>query len=133
MIRVHSSVPTLDQAFKRLNIRNAAAIQVDSLVYLSGLTAVDLETGQPIPGNDIREHARVTLDLLRTVLEGIDLTLDHVIKVNCWLADTADFTAWNEVYLETFEAPYPCRTTVGAPLVLGRIEVDMVAALEPRR
>jgi 2-iminobutanoate/2-iminopropanoate deaminase len=132
VIQVHSSVPALDQAFARLNIRNAAAIRVDSLVYLSGLTPVDPETGQPIPGG-IREHAQVTLDLFRTVLEGIDLSLDHVIKVNCFLADTADFAAWNEVYLETFEAPYPCRTTVGAPLVLGRIEVDMVAALEPRR
>jgi 2-iminobutanoate/2-iminopropanoate deaminase len=132
VIQVHSSVPMLDRAFERLNIRNAAAIRVDSLVYLSGLTAVDLETGQPIPGG-IREHAKVTLDLFRTVLEGIDLSLDHVIKVNCFLADTADFAAWNEVYLETFEAPYPCRTTVGSPLVLGKIEVDMVAALEARR
>ena len=132
MIEVHSSVPALDRAFDRLNIRNAAAIRVDSLVYLSGLTAVDLETGEPIAGG-IREHAQVTLDLFRSVLEGIDLSLDHVIKVNCFLADTADFAAWNEVYLETFQPPYPCRTTVGAALVLGLIEVDMVAALEPRR
>jgi 2-iminobutanoate/2-iminopropanoate deaminase len=132
VIQVHSRVPALDKAFERLNIRNAAAIRVDSLVYLSGLTAVDLDTGEPIPGG-IREHARFTLDLFRTVLEGIDLSLDHVIKVNCFLADTADFAAWNEVYLETFEAPYPCRTTVGAQLVIGLIEVEMVAALEPRR
>jgi 2-iminobutanoate/2-iminopropanoate deaminase len=132
VIEVHSRVPALEKAFERLNIRNAAAIRVDSLVYLSGLTAVDLETGGPIPGG-IREHARFTLDLFRTVLEGIHLTLDHVIKVNCFLADTTDFAAWNEVYLETFQPPYPCRTTVGAQLVIGLIEVEMVAALEPRR
>ena len=132
MIQVHSSVPALQAAFDRLNIRNAAAIRVDSLVYVSGLTAVDLETGELLAGG-IREHARHTLDLLRMVLEGVDLTLDHVVKVNCFLADTGDFAAWNEVYLETFQPPYPCRTTVGAPLVLGIIEVDMVAALEPRR
>jgi enamine deaminase RidA (YjgF/YER057c/UK114 family) len=132
VVEVHETVPALEAAFRRFNIRNAAAIRVDSVVYLSGLTAVDLDTGEVPPGG-IREHARSVLDLCRLVLEDIGLSLDHVVKVNCFLAETTDFAAWNEVYLETFEAPYPCRTTVGAPLVVGRIEVEMVAALEPRR
>ena len=44
-----------------------------------------------------------------------------------------DSAAWNEEYLEVFEAPYPCRTTVTAPPVFGLIEVELIAALEPRR
>jgi len=32
-----------------------------------------------------------------------------------------------------FEAPYPCRTTVGAPLVAGNIEIEIVAARTPRQ
>jgi 2-iminobutanoate/2-iminopropanoate deaminase len=132
MIRVHSTTARLQAAMERLNIRNAAAIQVDNTVYLSGLTAIDTDTGELIPGG-IREHSRHTLELYRTILEDIGLSLDHVVKVNAYLADAADFTAWNEEYLQIFEAPYPCRTTVTAPPVFGLIEVELIAALEPRR
>ncbi len=132
MIKVHSTVPALERAFRRYDIRNAAAIQVDGVVYLSGLTAVDLETGEMVDG-DFEAHARQTLSLCAMVLGEVGLSLDHVVKVNCFLADVGDFGVWNQVYLDVFDAPYPCRTTVGAPLVVGRIEVEMVAALEPRR
>ncbi len=132
MIRVHATTPSLAAAMERLNIRNAAAIQVDNTVFLSGLTAVDTETGELIPGG-IREHTRHTLELYRTILTDIGLSLDHVVKVNAYLADPADFAAWNEEYLQVFEPPYPCRTTVTAPPVFGILELELVAALEPRR
>jgi 2-iminobutanoate/2-iminopropanoate deaminase len=132
MIRVHATTPSLASAMERLNIRNATAIQVDNVVYLSGLTAVDTDTGELLNGG-IREHARHTLELYRTILTDIGLSLDHVVKVNAYLADAADFTAWNEEYLQVFDPPYPCRTTVTAPPVFGLIEVELVAALEPRR
>ncbi len=132
MIRVHATTPSLAAAMERLNIRNAAALQVDGTVFLSGLTAVDVETGQLIEG-DIRAHARHTLELYRTILGDIGLSLDHVVKVNAYLADPADFTAWNEEYLQIFDPPYPCRTTVTAPPVFGLIELELIAALEPRR
>ena len=90
------------------------------------------ETGELIAGG-IREHSRHTLELYRTILTDIGLSLDHVVKVNAYLADPADFAAWNEVYLEIFDAPYPCRTTVTAPPVFGLIEVELIASLEPRR
>ena len=68
---------------------------------------------------------------------GVDeagLGLDNVIKVNAYLADpVGDFAGWNEVYLEKFAAPYPCRTTVGAQLHVGVIELDVIAAGESRR
>ncbi|MDH4147810.1 MAG: RidA family protein [Acidimicrobiia bacterium] len=132
MIEVHASTPKLEAAMASLGIKNSTAIRAGDLYFFSGLTAVDLQTGQPVPGG-IREHARYTLDLFAGILGELGLTLDHVIKVNCYLAETADFAAWNEVYLDVFDAPYPCRTTVGSPLVLGSIEVEMVAATEPRR
>lgn len=132
MIRVHATTPSLAGAMERLNIRNAAAIQVDNVVYLSGLTAVDTDTGELIPGG-IREHTRHTFELYRTILADIGLSFDHVVKVNGYLADPADFAAWNEEYLKLFEPPYPCRTTVTAPPVFGILEVELIAALEPRR
>lgn len=116
----------------RYGIRNSTAIQVDSTIFFSGLTALDLETGAAIEGG-IVEHARFTLELFRGILSDLGLSLDHVVKVNAHLTDVADFAGWNEVFLEVFDPPYPCRTTVGAALVVGRIEIEIVAATEPRR
>ena len=56
-----------------------------------------------------------------------------MIQVTAQLADVGDFSAWYEVFLDMFDAPYPCRTTVGAPLVAGDIEIEIVAASSPRR
>lgn len=57
------------------------------------------------------------------------LTPSHVIKVNVYLTDMADFAALNAVYATQFEKPFPARTTIGvASLPLGaRIEIELIA------
>ena len=133
MIEVHATTPRLDAALQRLNIKNAMAIRVDNLVLFSGLTGVDLDTGMVVEG-DIADQARHALGVFEEILEDIGMTLDHVVKVTCQLRHVEDdFAAWNDVFLDVFDAPYPCRTTTGAPLVVGDIEVEIMAALEPRR
>ena len=67
------------------------------------------------------------------MLADLGLSLDHVIKVNAQPSDVSEFAAWNEVFLDVFDAPYPCRTTVGAALVAGKIEVEIIAATTARR
>ena len=59
--------------------------------------------------------------------------LDDVQKVNVFLADLADFAAFNDVYRQAFSAPYPARTTVQVGLPPGLlIEVEAVARLPGR-
>ena len=54
-------------------------------------------------------------------------------KVNVYLADLADFAAFNDVYRQTFSPPYPARTTVQVGLPPGLlIEVEVVARLPGR-
>jgi 2-iminobutanoate/2-iminopropanoate deaminase len=132
MIEVHATTPRLQPALSRMGIKNSTAIRVDNLYLFSGLTGVDLDTGQAVPGG-IEPQARQALAIFADILEDLGLTLDHVVKVTAQLADIGDFAEWNDVYLDVFDAPYPCRTTTGAPLVIGDIEVEIMAALEPRR
>jgi 2-iminobutanoate/2-iminopropanoate deaminase len=132
MIKVHASTPKLEKAMARLGIKNSTAIQVDSTVYFSGMTGVDLETGEAIPGGTAIQ-ARHTLGIFEDILGDLDLTLANVIKVNAHLVNLADFGAWNDVFLDVFDPPYPCRTTVGAPLIVGLIELEITASIEPRR
>ena len=131
MTIVHSS-PSVEAAMQHFNVKNATAIQVGDLYFFSGLTAIDLVSLE-ISRADVRTQARLTLENFNAILDDLNLSLDHVIKVNAQLSDVGEFAAWNEVFLDMFEAPYPCRTTVGAPLVAGGIEIEIVAASSPRR
>ena len=131
MTIVHSS-PSVEAAMQHFNVKNATAIQVGDLYFFSGLTAIDLVSLE-VSRADVRTQARLTLENFNAILDDLNLSLDHVIKVNAQLSDVGEFAAWNEVFLDMFDAPYPCRTTVGAPLVAGDIEIEIVAASSPRR
>ena len=131
MTIVHSS-PSVEAAMQHFNVKNATAIQVGDLYFFSGLTAIDLVSLE-VSRADVRTQARLTLENFNAILDDLNLSLDHVIKVNAQLSDVGEFAAWNEVFLDMFDAPYPCRTTVGAPLVAGDIEIEIVAATSPRR
>ena len=93
---------------------------------------MDLRTFELSDAN-LATQARMTLENFRSMLADLGLTLDHVIKVNAQLSDVSEFSAWNDVFLDVFDAPYPCRTTVGAALVVGKIEVEIIAAATARR
>ena len=131
MTTIHSSASSA-AALEHFNVKNSPAIQVGDLYFFSGMTAIDLTTFE-ISDANLATQARMTLENFRSMLGDLGLSLDHVIKVNAQLSDVAEFSAWNEVFLDVFDAPYPCRTTVGAALVVGKIEVEITAAATARR
>ena len=131
MTIVHSS-PSVEAAMQHFNVKNATAIQVGDLYFFSGLTAIDLVSLE-VSRADVRTQARITLENFNAILDDLNLSLDHVIKVNAQLSDVGEFAAWNEVFLDMFDVPYPCRTTVGAPLVAGDIEIEKRAIQDARR
>ena len=131
MTIVHSS-PSSAAVLDHFNVKNAQAIQVGELYFFSGMTAIDLTTFE-ISDANLATQARMTFENFRSMLADLGLSLDHVIKVNAQLSDVSEFAAWNEVFLDVFDEPYPCRTTVGAALVAGKIEVEIIAATTARR
>lgn len=106
----------------------AALDEESGLLFLSGQTPIDPQTGALITG-DVAAQTRRVFANLQHVLEAAGATLADVLKVNVYLTTMADFPALNEVYAEVFDAPYPARTTVAvAELPLGaRIEIELVA------
>lgn len=104
------------------------ALIAAGLVFCSGQIPLEAASGRLVEG-DIRAQARTALKNLAEVLLAAGSGLDKVVKVTVYLADLADFQAFNEVYQEFFRAPYPARTTVevkGLPRG-ARIEVDAIA------
>lgn len=104
------------------------AVESGELIYLSGQTPLDCETGKIVDG-DVTIQTEQCFKNLFNVLEAAGLTYDDVVKVNVFLTDMGDFSAMNNVYSKQFNPPYPARTTIGvAALPLGaRIEIEMIA------
>jgi 2-iminobutanoate/2-iminopropanoate deaminase len=95
-------------------------------VYTAGQVAFD-EAGSLV-GDDMETQARRALENLSSCLAAAGCALDEVVKVNAYLADLADFDAYNAVYREFFAEPYPARTTVQAGLPPGLlVEIEAVA------
>lgn len=104
------------------------AVESGDLIYLSGQTPLDSNTGKLVEGGVAAQTDQCFRNLFN-VLTSAGLTPDDVVKVNVFLTDMGNFAAMNEVYAKQFSAPYPARTTIGvAALPLGaEIEIEMVA------
>ncbi len=104
------------------------AVWAGKRLYLSGQTPLDPATGELAQG-DIGAQTEQCFRNLFAVLEAAGLGPEHVVKVNVYLTDMADFAGMNAVYAKMFEQPYPARTTVAvAGLPRGaHVEIEMIA------
>jgi len=106
------------------------AVRTGNLVFLSGQIGNRPGTLELVPGG-IATETEQTLTNIRTLLEGIGLSLDDVVKCTVFLADIDDYRAMNEVYARFFPQDPPARSTLAASgLALGaRTEIECIAAM----
>ncbi len=101
------------------------AVAVGGLLFVSGQGPVAPdETG--LRKGTIQQEARLTLSNLKAILEDAGSGLEHVAKVNVYLADMDHFAEFNEVYKEFFTSNYPARTCIQA----GRLPFDIQVEIE---
>jgi 2-iminobutanoate/2-iminopropanoate deaminase len=87
------------------------AIQSGDLVFCSGQTPLDPATMELV-GSSIEQQTEQALANLETVLNGLGLSLQNVVKTTVYLKDMADFAGMNEVYGRVFAPHRPARTTI---------------------
>jgi len=99
------------------------------LVFVAGQVAIDPADGKLVAG-DIQTQTRRVLDNIRAILKAAGTSLEQSLESMCFLADMADFPAFNETYKEYFQYDPPPRTTVQAKLPLegAKIEIRIIAA-----
>ncbi len=103
------------------------AIVTGNLVFTSGQIPLDPATGEVV-GTDIRTQAEQVMQNLSAVLAAAGTSLDCAVKTTCFLADMADFAAFNEVYAAHIRS-VPARSCV-AVKTLPRgvlVEVEVIA------
>ena len=103
------------------------AMRVGSLVYTSGQIGIDPTVGK-ITATDVAGQAEQVCKNLAAVLSAAGTDLSHTIKTTCFLADIADFAAFNEVYARHFTGK-PARSCVAAKaLPAGALcEIEVIA------
>ena len=98
------------------------------MLFTSGQIGLDPATGA-FAGDDVVTQAKQVCENLKAVLAEAGMTFDNVIKTTCFLADIADFAAFNAVYADYFVS-LPARSCVSAKdLPKGALcEVEVIAA-----
>ena len=79
-------------------------------MYASGQIPIDPATGD-IKGEDILEQAEQVMKNVGAILEEAGYGYEDVVKTTCFLADMADFAAFNGVY-EKYFTEKPARSCV---------------------
>lgn len=103
-------------------------VNAGTIVAISGQGPIDAD-GR-IVGETIQQQAQLTLENCRRVLADGGATFRNVFKVTVYLGDMNHWAAFNEVYKQYFDPPYPVRTAIQAVLWGGiQVEIDMLAAL----
>ena len=76
-------------------------ILAGNTLYASGQIPIDPATGD-IKGEDILEQAEQVMKNVGAILEEAGYGYEDVVKTTCFLADMADFAAFNGVYEKYF-------------------------------
>jgi 2-iminobutanoate/2-iminopropanoate deaminase len=107
------------------------AVRAAGLLFLSGQTPVDPNTGQLV-GETPGEQVARCLDNLAVVAAAAGASLEDAVRMTIYVTDMSAFPQINESYGSYFESDPPARTTIGvAALPLGaKVEVDAILALE---
>ena len=101
------------------------AVQYGGLLYLSGQGPLDPQTNE-FP-TDVEAQTHAVMKNIMNVLEAAGSSLDHVIKMNCYLRRIEDFPKFNAIYNSYFPNQKPARTTVEASPPRAGVDVEIEA------
>jgi reactive intermediate/imine deaminase len=91
------------------------AVRGGDFLFVSGLIAIDLQSGDSVQGTTASE-TRTILANLKELLERSGSSLDKVVKVNVILHSMLEAPNMNDVYARFFPDSPPARTVCGARL-----------------
>lgn len=101
----------------------------NGLVYASGQIPVNPETSA-IESFDIEGQTEQVCKNIAALLNAAGTSIDKVVKTTCFLADIADFAAFNAVYAKYFTSA-PARSCVAVKDIPkgALVEIEVIAEL----
>ena len=105
------------------------AMVVGNMVFTSGQIAINPASGN-IEATDVVGQTEQVMKNLGAVLAAAGSSFEKAVKTTCFLADIADFAAFNEVYGKYFTEK-PARSCVAAKALPkgALVEVEVIAEI----
>lgn len=102
------------------------AVQVGGFLFVSGVLPMNAQA--QILAGDITAQTRAVLERIAQTLAECGARMEQVVRVTVWLADLADFDAFNQEYAQHFDGALPARSCVQAVLYQGaKVEIEVQA------
>ena len=105
-------------------------IILNGIAFFSGQIPLSPETGEVV-GTTIEEQTEQVMQNIKALLESQGAEFTDVVKTTCFLADMADFAAFNEVYAKYFTGK-PARSCVAVKALPKGVlcEVETIVAVK---
>ena len=105
-------------------------IILNGIAFFSGQIPLSPETGEVV-GTTIEEQTEQVMQNIKALLESQGAEFTDVEKTTCFLADMADFAAFNEVYAKYFTGK-PARSCVAVKALPKGVlcEVETIASVK---
>ena len=100
------------------------AIEVNGMVYTSGIIPVNPENGEIPKG--AKAQATQALTNLSNLLAAAGTSMDQVVKTTVFIKEMNDFGTINEVYQTFFSTDFPARSCVE----VARLPKDVLIEIE---
>jgi enamine deaminase RidA (YjgF/YER057c/UK114 family) len=105
----------------------ATGVRAGDFIFLSGMIAVDPDTGERAHGS-VASETRLILSAMRLTLEGSGSSLAKVVKTTVWLHSMLEAEDMNGAYQPFFPEAPPARTVCGARINYGmKVQIDCIA------
>lgn len=106
------------------------AIVAGNFLFASGQIPINPKNGE-VEAEGIEAQAEQVMKNVGAILEAAGTDYANVVKTTCFLADMADFAAFNGVY-EKYFTEKPARSCVAVKALPKNVlcEVEVIAALE---
>lgn len=109
--------------------QQSLAIRADGLMFISGMLAVDPETGDRLHGTVTSETIRI-FENLKLVLEAAGSGLDRVLQIHAYIYDRIEYDVLNRVYMRYMPKQPPARTVWSVKLESGfKVQLDAIACV----
>lgn len=108
----------------------AQGVDVDGLVFVSGMVGLDDEGALVGADGDMRAQALQTFRNIEKVLAEADMSLNDIVKINCYVTDGSKYHDYAAVRAELFTGNLPASATVivaGLVVPGALLEIDAVA------
>lgn len=126
--------PEWKQYYNDPKLTFAPAVRKGNMLFVSGLTAVDPDTGEIVGKGDIEAQARQIYRNLEAILEAAGATFRDVVKTMDYITTRKDYKKTAAVRREYFGDALPASSAVVVNELLRKdalIEVDAVCVLGP--